>query len=110
DIPNTAAEPPYMAARTRLPAIRGNIRFDRVTFRYIIDGQAILHAVSFDVPAGQMVGIVGPSGSGKSTIAKLVQRLYVPESGRVLIDGMDLVVADPAWLPRQIALLLHATV
>ena len=42
------------------------------------------------VPAGQVVGIVGPSGSGKSTLAKLVQRLYVPESGRVLVDGVDL--------------------
>ncbi|HMF25293.1 MAG TPA: type I secretion system permease/ATPase [Pseudolabrys sp.] len=110
DILNTAAEPTYMAARTRLPAIRGDIRFDRVTFRYRIDGQEILHAVSFDVPAGQMVGIVGPSGSGKSTIAKLVQRLYVPESGRVLIDGMDLVVADPAWLRRQIGVVLQENV
>ena len=110
DILNTTAEPSYTAARARLPAIRGDIRFDHVTFRYRVDGQEVLHDVSFDVPAGQMVGIVGPSGSGKSTFAKLVQRLYVPESGRVLIDGMDLAMADPAWLRRQIGVVLQENV
>ena len=57
-----------------------------------------------------MVGIVGPSGSGKSTLAKLVQRLYVPESGRVLIDGIDLAMVDPAWLRRQIGVVLQENV
>jgi ATP-binding cassette, subfamily B, bacterial HlyB/CyaB len=110
DILNTTAEQTYAVARTRLPAIRGNICFDHVTFRYRVDGQEVLHDVSFDVPAGQMVGIVGPSGSGKSTFAKLVQRLYVPESGRVLVDGMDLAMADPAWLRRQIGVVLQESV
>jgi subfamily B ATP-binding cassette protein HlyB/CyaB len=110
DILNTTAEPTYTAGRTRMPAIRGDIRFDHVTFRYRIDGQEVLHDVNFDVPAGQTVGVVGPSGSGKSTFAKLVQRLYVPESGRVLIDGMDLAVADPAWLRRQIGVVLQENV
>ena len=110
DILNTAAEPTYMTARARLPAIRGNIRFEHVSFRYRIDGPQILHDVSFDVPAGQTIGVVGPSGSGKSTFAKLVQRLYVPESGRVLIDGMDLATADPAWLRRQIGVVLQENV
>jgi len=107
DILNTTAEPTYAAGRSRLPAIRGSIRFDHVGFRYRLDGKQILNDVSFDVPAGQTVGIVGPSGSGKSTFAKLVQRLYVPESGRVLIDGMDLAMADPAWLRRQIGVVLQ---
>jgi ATP-binding cassette, subfamily B, bacterial HlyB/CyaB len=62
------------------------------------------------VPAGQLVGIVGPSGSGKSTLAKLVQRLYVPESGRVLVDGVDLAQVDPAWLRRQIGVVLQDNV
>src|SRR5215467_9824350 len=110
DILNTTAEPTYTVARSRLPAIRGNITFDHVAFRYRIDGQEILHDVTFDVPAGQMVGIVGPSGSGKSTFAKLVQRLYVPESGRVLIDGTDLAMVDPAWLRRQIGVVLQENV
>jgi subfamily B ATP-binding cassette protein HlyB/CyaB len=110
DILNTAAEQTYTTARTRLPAIRGNISFDHVTFRYRVDGQEVLHDVTFNVPAGQMVGIVGPSGSGKSTFAKLVQRLYVPESGRVLVDGMDLAMVEPAWLRRQIGVVLQESV
>jgi subfamily B ATP-binding cassette protein HlyB/CyaB len=110
DILNTTAEPTYAAGRARLPAIRGSIKFDHVMFRYRIDGQQVLHDVSFEVPAGQTVGIVGPSGSGKSTFAKLVQRLYVPESGRVLVDGMDLAMADPAWLRRQIGVVLQENV
>jgi subfamily B ATP-binding cassette protein HlyB/CyaB len=110
DILNTTAEPTYSAGRARLPTIRGHITFEHVSFRYRLDGQQILHDVSFDVPAGQIVGIVGPSGSGKSTFAKLVQRLYVPESGRVLVDGMDLAMADPAWLRRQIGVVLQENV
>jgi ATP-binding cassette, subfamily B, bacterial HlyB/CyaB len=110
DILNTTAEPTYAAGRARLPAIRGHIKFEHVTFRYRVDGQEVLSDVTFDVPAGQMVGIVGPSGSGKSTFAKLVQRLYVPEGGRVLIDGMDLAMADPAWLRRQIGVVLQENV
>src|SRR5581483_3260599 len=106
DILNTTPEPTY-AARAAVPAIRGDISFEHVTFRYRIDGQEILHDVSFEVPAGQTIGIVGPSGSGKSTITKLVQRLYVPQGGRVLIDGMDLAMAEPAWLRRQIGVVLQ---
>ena len=110
DILNTTPEPSYTPARARLPAIRGEIRFDHVSFRYRIDGQEVLRDVSFSVPAGQMVGIVGPSGSGKSTFAKLVPRRYVPESGRVRIAGMDLSLADPAWLRRQIGVVLQENV
>jgi subfamily B ATP-binding cassette protein HlyB/CyaB len=110
DILNTTAEPTCSAGRARLPAIRGDIKFDHVSFRYRVDGQEVLHDVSFEVPAGQTVGIVGPSGSGKSTFAKLVQRLYVPERGRVLVDGMDLALADPAWLRRQIGVVLQENV
>jgi subfamily B ATP-binding cassette protein HlyB/CyaB len=107
DILNSAVEPAYSAGRAGLPALRGNIRFEHVAFRYRLDGPEILHDVSFDIPAGQTVGIVGSSGSGKSTFAKLVQRLYVPQGGRVLIDGMDLVMTDPAWLRRQIGVVLQ---
>jgi subfamily B ATP-binding cassette protein HlyB/CyaB len=110
DILNTPAEPTYNASRSTIPVVTGSIKFEHVTFRYRIDGSEVLHEINFDVPAGQTVGIVGPSGSGKSTIAKLVQRLYVPESGRVLVDGVDLAVVDPAWLRRQIGVVLQDNV
>jgi subfamily B ATP-binding cassette protein HlyB/CyaB len=110
DILNATPEPIYNPGQTALPAIRGEITLEHVTFRYRIDGPEVLHDVSLRVPAGQVVGIVGPSGSGKSTLAKLIQRLYVPESGRVLADGIDLGVVDPAWLRRQIGVVLQENV
>jgi subfamily B ATP-binding cassette protein HlyB/CyaB len=110
DILNTPAEPNFNPARTGLPAIRGDIRFEHVTFRYRIDGPEVLHDVSLHVPPGQIVGVVGQSGSGKSTLAKLIQRLYVPESGRVLVDGADLGMVDTAWLRRQMGVVLQENV
>jgi subfamily B ATP-binding cassette protein HlyB/CyaB len=110
DILNTTAEPIYNSSRSTIPAITGSIKFEHVTFRYRVDGTEILHDVNFEIPAGQIVGIVGPSGSGKSTVAKLVQRLYVPESGRVIVDGTDLAMIDPAWLRRQIGVVLQENV
>jgi subfamily B ATP-binding cassette protein HlyB/CyaB len=110
DILNTTPEPTYNPGQTALPAVRGEIAFEHATFRYRIDGPAVLHDISISVPPGQVVGIVGPSGSGKSTLAKLIQRLYVPESGRVLVDGIDLSVVDPSWLRRQIGVVLQENV
>jgi ATP-binding cassette, subfamily B, bacterial HlyB/CyaB len=81
-----------------------------VMFRYRIDGPEILHDINLRISAGQTVGIVGQSGSGKSTLAKIVQRLYVPESGRVFIDGVDVVAVDPTWLRRQIGVVLQENV
>jgi subfamily B ATP-binding cassette protein HlyB/CyaB len=107
DVLNAAPEPQATPGRAVLPPIKGAIRFDHVGFRYRLDGQEILHDVSLDIEAGQVIGIVGPSGSGKSTLAKLLQRLYVPEAGRVLIDGIDLAMTDPAWLRRQIGVVLQ---
>jgi subfamily B ATP-binding cassette protein HlyB/CyaB len=110
DILNSIPEPAYNPARAALPTIRGEIAFEHVTFRYRLDGPEILSDVSLRVPAGQVVGIVGPSGSGKSTLTKLVQRLYLPESGRIQIDGVDLGVIDVAWLRRQVGVVLQENV
>ncbi len=110
DILNTQPEPQFAPGRAALPQIKGDIAFEHVTFRYRADGPEILADVSFTIPAGGIVGIVGPSGSGKSTLAKLIQRLYVPESGRVLVDGTDLALADPAWLRRQTAMVLQENI
>jgi subfamily B ATP-binding cassette protein HlyB/CyaB len=110
DILNSTPEPTYNPGQTALPAIRGDVTFSNVTFRYRVDGPAVLHDVNLIVPAGQVVGIVGPSGSGKSTLAKLIQRLYVPEGGRVQVDGIDLNMIDPSWLRRQIGVVLQENV
>ena len=110
DILNTVPEPAYSAGRAALPTIRGDVTFDHVRFRYRLDGPEVLQDVSLSIPAGQVVGIVGSSGSGKSTLAKLVQRLYIPEGGRVLVDGVDLAAVDPAWLRRQVGVVLQENV
>ncbi|WP_422110055.1 type I secretion system permease/ATPase [Bradyrhizobium elkanii] len=110
DILNTIPEPSFTPARAALPPIRGQVTFEHATFRYRIDGPEVLHDVSFSVEPGQVIGIVGSSGSGKSTITKLIQRLYVPESGRVLVDGVDLAMVDLSWLRRQIGVVLQENV
>jgi ATP-binding cassette, subfamily B, bacterial HlyB/CyaB len=107
DVLNTKPEPSYNPNRTTLPHVAGQIIFDQVVFRYRPDGPEILKSVSFTIEAGQVIGVVGRSGSGKSTIAKLIQRLYVPERGRVLVDGVDLAQVDPAWLRRQVGVVLQ---
>ena len=108
DILNTPTELP--ASRLALPDIKGQVDFERVSFRYRPDGPEILRDLSLNIRAGEVLGIVGRSGSGKSTLTKLVQRLYVPERGRVLVDGNDLALADPAWLRRQIGVVLQENV
>jgi subfamily B ATP-binding cassette protein HlyB/CyaB len=110
DILNTTPEPMFDPGRAALPPIRGEVTFEHVGFRYRVDGAKVLDDISLKVTAGQVIGIVGPSGSGKSTLTKLVQRLYVPESGRILIDGIDLTVADVVWLRRQIGAVLQESV
>ena len=107
DVLNAAPEPQASPGRAVLPPIKGAISFDHVGFRYRLDGQEILRGVNLEIDAGQVIGVVGPSGSGKSTLAKLLQRLFVPETGRVLIDGIDLAMTDPSWLRRQIGVVLQ---
>ncbi|WP_227814269.1 type I secretion system permease/ATPase [Nitrogeniibacter aestuarii] len=108
DILNTRTEIP--TSRAALPPMQGKIDFEGVRFRYRADGSEVLRGIDFTLDAGQVVGIVGRSGSGKSTLTKLIQRLYVPERGRVLIDGVDLALADPVWLRRQIGVVLQENV
>lgn len=107
DILNTRTEPTHTPGRSVMPGLEGRITFDHVTFRYRPDRAEAVADLSLDIQAGQVFGIVGRSGSGKSTLAKLVQRMYVPEAGRILVDGVDLAVMDPAWLRRQIGVVLQ---
>ena len=110
DILNTPAEQDRTSAEANLPALQGNIEIQNIQFRYRPNLPLVLHDLTLSIKAGQVVGIVGQSGSGKSTIAKLVQRLYVPESGRVLVDGVDLALIDPSWLRRQVGVVLQENV
>ncbi len=110
DVLNAPAEPEHNPTRSSLPAIRGEVTFDRVRFRYRPDAPEALRGVSLGIAGGEMLGIVGPSGSGKSTLTKLIQRLYVPEQGRVLVDGVDLALVDPAWLRRQVGVVLQENI
>jgi ATP-binding cassette, subfamily B, bacterial HlyB/CyaB len=110
DILNTKPEPTVQAGRATLPRLRGRVTFEHLTFRYRADGPPTLHDLCLDVHPGQVIGIVGSSGSGKSTLAKLIQRLYVPESGRILIDGVELTMVDLSWLRRQIGVVLQESI
>ncbi len=110
DILNAPTEPLHRADKATPPSLTGRISFDHVIFRYRPDAPEVLSDLSLDIQPGQMIGIVGSSGSGKSTLTKLVQRLFEPERGRVLIDGMDLALIDPAWLRRQIGVVLQENV
>ncbi len=107
NILNTSPGAEFSPSRSALPSIQGAIGFDDATFRYKPGGREALRRVSLKVHPGEVLGIVGPSGSGKSTLTKLAQRLYVPESGRVLVDGVDLALVDPAWLRRQVGVVLQ---
>jgi len=106
DILNAPAEP-AIQARTVLPPPRGLIEFKDVTFRYRPGSADVVKSVTLAIKPGEVVGIVGPSGSGKSTLTKLIQRLYMPQDGQILLDGADLTQVDPAWLRTNIGVVLQ---
>ncbi len=107
DIFNSKPEPARQNGQSQLAEITGNIVFDKVSFRYRPDGAEVIKNMSFKIPNNKIIGVVGRSGSGKSTISKLIQRLYIPETGKIMIDGIDLSLADPVWLRRQIGVVLQ---
>lgn len=108
DILNSRTE--LSGAKSALPPVQGRVVFDNVAFRYRSDGPEVLRGVTLEIQAGEVIGIVGRSGSGKSTVTKLIQRLYVPERGRVLIDGLDLALADSSSLRRQVGMVLQENI
>ena len=87
-----------------LPPVAGEVSFQGVDFRFDEGCPQVVKNVSFQVPAGSFVGIVGRSGSGKSTIMKLLPRLYEPEAGRILIDGYDIAKLELGSVRRQIGI------
>lgn len=101
------AHPEMASQKTRLPRLEGAIAFDQVSFRYRPDAADVLRGVTVSIQPGEVIGIVGRSGSGKSTLTKLVQRLYVPDRGRVLVDGQDIAIIDTTSLRQQIGVVLQ---
>jgi subfamily B ATP-binding cassette protein HlyB/CyaB len=93
-----------------LPPMRGAISLHNVWFHYKEGAAPVLSDLSLDIPAGQVIGVVGLSGSGKSTLTKLIQRLYLPQRGTVSIDGIDLTRAHPVWVRKQIGVVLQENV
>jgi len=90
-----------------LPQVKGDIRLDKLSFKYMVNGPNVLNQVSVHIPAGTMVGIVGRSGSGKSTLAKLLQRLYLLTEGASYIDTVDTRQMNPVWLRQQMGVVLQ---
>ena len=87
-----------------LPPVAGEVIFQGIDFRFAEGSPQVVKNVSFKVPAGAFVGIVGRSGSGKSTIMKLLPRLYEPEAGKIMIDGYDLAKLQLGSVRRQIGI------
>ena len=107
DIFNTKTETNLDNTKITIPQINGDISFENVRFRYTLESSEVIRDMSFDIKAGEIIGIVGRSGSGKSTISKLIQRLYIPEFGKIKIDGIDIALADVSSLRRQIGVVLQ---
>jgi subfamily B ATP-binding cassette protein HlyB/CyaB len=108
DILNTRTE--VASAKTRLPRLAGTIEFANVFFRYRPETPLAIEGINLKIRAGEVIGIVGRSGSGKSTLTKLLQRLYVPERGRILVDGHDIAAADSTSLRHQLGVVLQENV
>ncbi|MFO0075506.1 MAG: ABC transporter transmembrane domain-containing protein [Cyanobacteriota bacterium] len=85
-----------------LPAVRGELRFEQVSFRYGPRSPLLLDGLDLTIRAGQFVGLVGLSGSGKSTLVQLIDRLYLPQKGRVYIDENDVEKVQLASLRAQV--------
>jgi len=105
DIINTPPE--VVGGAVTMNQLKGEIVAKDVAFRYAPESPLVLDGVSFKINAGMMVGIVGRSGSGKSTIAKLIQRLYLPVEGTIMLDGVDIRHIDPLFLRYRTGIVLQ---
>jgi ATP-binding cassette subfamily B protein len=101
---------PSEALNIPMPPVVGQVLFVDVGFRYSDEQDQILNGVNLEVPTGSFVGLVGGSGSGKSTLLKLLPRFYRPNTGRVLVDGLDINKVELYSLRRQIGVVPQDTV
>ena len=90
-----------------LPNLKGNIRLEKVAFKYRSDAPYVVRNFGLDIKKGMSIGLVGRSGSGKSTIAKLLQRLYIANDGLISVDDIDIRQLNPFWLRTQIGVVLQ---
>ncbi|MBG1261610.1 peptidase domain-containing ABC transporter [Nostoc commune] len=109
DIVDTPQEGETDRYNIPLPAIKGAVKYENVSFRFGTSGPLQLSNVNLEFEPGKFVGIVGQSGSGKSTMMKLLLRLYETESGRILIDGYDIAKVELYSLRRQIGVVPQET-
>jgi ATP-binding cassette subfamily B protein len=93
----------------RLPQVKGEVRFEDVTFRYFGGGEPVLKDVSFEATPGETIALLGATGSGKTTIINLLPRFYDPSEGRITIDGYDLRDVTLDSLRSQIGIVLQET-
>lgn len=107
DLYNAQSEPSYGKSRVNLPDLKGQVAFQNVSYRYTDDTPNVLENISFNVQQGQIIGIIGSSGSGKSTLVKLIMRLAVPTSGRILVDDINIANIDPTWFRRKIGVVMQ---
>lgn len=92
-----------------LPTIKGNVKFERLHFRYV-DDKDVIHNLNLTVDAGEVIALVGHSGSGKSTLMNLLMRFYDPTSGRVVVDGYDLRDVRLETLRKQVSMVAQENV
>ncbi|MBQ7493672.1 MAG: ATP-binding cassette domain-containing protein, partial [Selenomonadaceae bacterium] len=108
DILNTPMEPVIHDIGKRGDnRIDGSIEMNNVSFRYRVDLPLVLKNINLTVLPGQKIGIVGRSGSGKSTLTNLVQNLYIPEEGQIVVGGIDTREANLSWLREQIGVVMQ---
>ncbi len=89
------------------PELKGRITFDQVSFSYQAGSRLVLQDISFEVLPGETIGLIGPTGSGKSTLLHLLQRLYDPTRGCIMLDGLDTRQIQRSSIRRQIGLILQ---
>ena len=106
ELMNLAPEADVSNRTTQLNGVKGDMKFNNVTFAYEEDKE-VLHEVSFDVPAGSVVALVGSSGSGKSTIAGLAASFLTPQNGMITVDGMDLSKVDLESFRKNLGVVLQ---